>query len=58
MAENNTPAGTHLWEIRKAGRTYCRSSMTACGYDLQTLREMRAAGYNLYMDGQRVTRLA
>lgn len=59
MAQNNAtaqPDGGHVYEIRKAGVVCCSSSLPDCGYTTQQLKELRAAGFDLYEDGKRVKR--
>ena len=60
MATDKTAAqpggGAVLYEIRKNGITCCASYLPLCGYDRQTIAEMRAAGYELFADGKRVKR--
>ena len=51
-----TETGTVLYEIRKGGVTCCRSCLENCGYSTQTLREMLAAGFELYIDGKKAKR--
>ena len=41
-----------IYEIRKDGQTYCRSTVPDCGYSKETLRNMKAAGYRLYENGK------
>lgn len=41
-----------LYEIKKAGITYCSSSIKNCGYSLEILQDMRKAGYRLYCGGK------
>ncbi len=60
MAENKATAqpggGAVLYEIRKGGVVCCASYLPLCGYDRQTIAEMRAAGYELFADGKKVKR--
>lgn len=60
MAQNKATAhgggGAVLYEIRKNGITCCASYLPMAGYDRQTIKEMQAAGYELYADGKRVKR--
>ena len=51
-----TVSGAVLYEIRKGGVTCCRSYLENCGYSTQTLREMLAAGFELYIDGKKAKR--
>lgn len=48
--------GAVLYEIRKGGVVCCASYLPLCGYDRQTIAEMRAAGYELFADGKKVKR--
>lgn len=46
---------TQVWEIRDAkGRAWVRSPIPHCGYDRDTLRSLKAAGFKLYCDGKAV----
>lgn len=59
MAQSNTttqPGGGPVYEIRKAGVVCCSSSLPDCGYTAQQLKELRAAGFDLYEDGKKVKR--
>lgn len=40
------------YEIRKDGIIYCGYDDESCGYDKETLKSMRSAGYKLYIDGK------
>lgn len=51
-----TEPGAVLYEIRKDGVTCCHSYLENCGYSTQTLREMLAAGFELYIDGKKAKR--
>ncbi len=48
--------GAVRYEIRKGGVVCCASYLPLCGYDQQTIKEMRAAGYELYADDKKVRR--
>lgn len=48
--------GAVLYEIRKNGIVCCASYLPLCGYDPQTIKEMRAAGFELYAAGKKVRR--
>lgn len=37
-----------VYEIRKGGRVWVRSSVPDCGYTPQQLRSLRAMGFNLH----------
>lgn len=58
MAENKANAqpggGAVLYEIRKDGVVCCASSLPYCGYSPQIIKEMQAAGFELYADGKKV----
>lgn len=59
MAQRNQidqPGGGPVYEIRKAGVVCCTSSLPGCGYTVQELRDLRAAGFELYEDGKRAKR--
>lgn len=43
-----------VWSVRKDGRVYAQSLLPRLGYSAETLREMAAARYELYRDGERV----
>jgi hypothetical protein len=51
-----TETGPVLYEIRKGGVVCCQSYLENCGYSSQTLREMMAAGFELYANGKKVPR--
>lgn len=40
------------YEIRKDGMAYCSFDDDECMYDKCTLKDMRSAGYKLYIDGR------
>ena len=42
------------YTLRRDGVTACTSSIPGCGYSSQELRELRAAGFELYADGKKV----
>ena len=55
--ENAQPGGGAVrYEIRKGSLVCCASYLPLCGYDPQTIKEMREAGYELYADGKKVRR--
>ena len=57
MAQNNAtaqPGGGPVYEIRKACVVCCSSSLPDCGYSAKELKELRAAGFDLYEDGKKV----
>lgn len=43
-----------VWELRRDGETWVSSTIPNCGYDRDTLRSMKDAGYKLYCDGKAV----
>ena len=43
-----------LYEIRKDGVVCCHSHLENCGHSSQTIKEMQAAGFELYADGKKV----
>lgn len=47
-------SGAVRYEIRKNGVVCCASYLPLCGYTPQTIKEMRAAGFELYADGKKV----
>lgn len=50
------PGGGPVYTIRKNGLDVVESSIPGCGYSTQELKELAAAGYELYMDGKKVKR--
>ena len=42
------------WEIRKSGKAVVSSPVKNCGYSDGTLRQLRRAGYRLYLNGKAV----
>lgn len=56
MAENKTakPCGGPVYSLRKDGVICCQSSLSDLGYSAGMLKELRAAGYELYKDEKRV----
>lgn len=42
------------YTLRRDGVIACTSSIPGCGYSSQELRELRAAGFELYADGKKV----
>jgi hypothetical protein len=56
MAENKTTqtCGGPVYTLRKDGVICCRSSIPDLGYSAATLKELRAAGYELYRDEKKV----
>lgn len=58
MAENK-PAqacGGPVYSLRKDGVICCQSSLADCGYSAGMLKELKAAGYELYRDNKKVWR--
>lgn len=45
--------GGPVYTLRKGGIICVSSSIPGCGYSTQELKELRAAGYALYIDGKR-----
>lgn len=43
---------THVYEIRKDGKTCMRWTDPRCGYSRETLAAMKKNGYRLYIDGK------
>ena len=59
MAENKEtvqPGGGPVYQIRKNGVVCCESSLEGCGYSDEMLKDLRAAGFELYADGKKVKR--
>lgn len=59
MAESKMtaqPGGGPVYSIRKDGVICCQSSLPDCGYSAEMLKELRAAGFDLYEDGKKVKR--
>lgn len=50
------PGGGLVYTIRKNGMDVVESSIPGCGYSTQELKELAAAGYELYMDGKKAKR--
>lgn len=48
--------GGPVYTLRKDGVTCVESSLPGCGYSAQDLRELAAAGFELYQDGKKVKR--
>jgi hypothetical protein len=42
------------YTLRRDGVIACTSTIPGCGYSSQELRELRAAGFELYADGKKV----
>lgn len=54
MAQNEETSGAVRYEIRKNGVVCCASYLPLCGYTPQTIKEMQAAGFELYADGKKI----
>lgn len=50
------PGGGPVYTIRKNGVVCCQSTLEGCGYSEEMLRELRAAGFELYADDKKVRR--
>lgn len=50
------PGGGPVYTIRKNGVDIVESSLPGCGYSAQELKELAAAGFELYQDGKKVKR--
>ena len=50
------PGGGPVYTIRKNGVDVAGSDIPGCGYSTQELKELAAAGYELYKDGKKVKR--
>lgn len=48
------PCGGHVYTLEKDGVVCCTSSLPDCGYSSEMLKELRAAGFELYEDGRKV----
>lgn len=56
MQQNKAPAnktGDMIYTIRKGGKVYVRSSIPACGYSADELRQLREKGFELYENGKK-----
>lgn len=51
-----TTEGPALYEIRKGGEIYASSHLENLGYTPQRLKEMQAAGYELYVNGKKAAK--
>lgn len=60
MAQNKATAqpGGPVYTIRKNGVDVVESDIPGCGYSTQQLKELAAAGYELYKDGKKARRKA
>lgn len=59
VTSNNSTAqagGGPVYTLRKDGVICCQSSLPGCGYSTEMLKELRAAGFELYEDGKKVKR--
>lgn len=50
------PCGGPVYSLRKDGVICCQSSLPDLGYSAATLKELRAAGYELYKGEKKVWR--
>lgn len=50
------PGGGPVYTLRKGGVVCVSSSLPGCGYTAQELKELAAAGFELYEDGKKVKR--
>ena len=48
------PGGGPVYSLRKGGVIWCQSSIPGCGYSTGMLKELRAAGYELYANERKV----
>ena len=48
------PCGGHVYTLEKDCVVCCTSSLPDCGYSTEMLKELRAAGFELYEDGRKV----
>ena len=51
-----TEPGPVLYEVRRDGVTCCQSYLENCGYSTQTVKDLLAAGFELYAGGKKVKR--
>ena len=56
MAKQNT-AKLKLYEIRKDGKVISQSYLYLAGYSPQEIKNLQAAGFELYADGKKVKRV-
>ena len=54
--ETAQPGGEPVYSIRKNGVIYCQSSLVDCGYSADMLKELRAAGFELYKGDKKLWR--
>lgn len=50
------PGGGPVYTLQKGGVVCVTSSIPGCGYSTQALKELAAAGFELYQDGKKVKR--
>lgn len=50
------PGAGPVYTLKRDGVICCQSSLPDCGYSADMLRELRAAGYELFADGKKVWR--
>ena len=50
------PGGGPVYTLQKGGVVCVTSSIPGCGYSTQELKELAAAGFELYQDGKKVKR--
>ncbi len=48
------PCGGPVYSLRKDGVICCQSSLPDLGYSAVMLKELRAAGFELYQDEKRI----
>ncbi len=48
------PGGGPVYTLRKDGVICVQSSLPGCGYTSEMLKELRAAGFELFEDGRKV----
>lgn len=50
------PGGGPVYSLRKDGVICCQSSLVDCGYSAGMLKELRAAGFELYKGNKKLWR--
>ena len=44
----------NIWEVRRNGEVFARSTLKNCGYTSLDMKLMKEAGYEFYCNGKRV----
>ena len=50
------PCAAPVYSIRKNGVICCQSTLRNCGFDPETMQELRVAGFELYINGEKAKR--